>query len=265
MNKVSFRNTDICYTKQGNGPAIVLLHGYCESHLIWKNFIEQLSMHYTVIAPDLPGHGESECVGNEHSMEIMAEAIFHLLHQNEIEKCVVIGHSMGGYVALAIAEQYPELIAGLGLFHSTAYADTPEKKEERTRTIQVVNSDKFSYVTKFVDNLFAEDSLHKIPEKINQIKDLYKKTPAEGITAALAGMRDRKDRTEVLRQIRKPILFISGKKDKVLPPEKMAPLFLIPALANILILDNTGHMGFIEAERETLFSVDKFVEFCYSK
>ena len=127
----------IAYTERGEGDTIVLLHGYLESLLVWDRFSTNLSRHFRVLSVDLPGHGQSDVISGEHSMEMMAERIAGLLDSLGIEKVLMTGHSLGGYVALAFLELFPERLAGYCLFHSHPFADTDEAVERRNREISI--------------------------------------------------------------------------------------------------------------------------------
>ena len=134
MKKQLFvHNKKVIYTDQGNGKIIVLLHGYLESLEIWEPFANQLAKKYRVLCFDIPGHGESETISEQHTMEILAETLSEALKQLNINKCFMIGHSMGGYVTLIFNKLSPEKLNGFSLFHSQPYADSEETKKKRKR------------------------------------------------------------------------------------------------------------------------------------
>lgn len=117
------------FIKKGEGPAVVLIHGYLESGCMWKRFEEEMSGKYKLIIVDLPGHGKSNNYSEIHSMEFMAEKVYEILDYLAIEKALVVGHSMGGYVALALAELFPEIVKGLVLLNSSSLSDSKQKKK----------------------------------------------------------------------------------------------------------------------------------------
>ena len=131
--KTKYKGKNIYYKSQGKGQAIVLLHGFMEDKSMWEKIARVLSSSFNVITVDLPGHGRSECVSDIHTMDMMAVAVNKVLRELEVKHCVMIGHSMGGYVTLAYARKYPGKIRGMGLFHSHAADDTPEQKPNRNR------------------------------------------------------------------------------------------------------------------------------------
>ena len=131
----TFKKGIVAFSDNGKGKVVVLLHGYLGSKELWKGTIENLAKSYRVIAIDLPGHGLTHCFGYVHSMELMARCVKKVMDSLRLKKYVIIGHSMGGYAALAFAELFPENLRGLGLIHSTALADSEEKKKDRSRAI----------------------------------------------------------------------------------------------------------------------------------
>ncbi|WGU70417.1 alpha/beta fold hydrolase [Capnocytophaga canimorsus] len=127
----SDRHTSFFYTQKGKGKAVILLHGFLENHTIWEKFAEELSATHRVITPDLAGHGKTPCFSEIHPMEMMAEGIFEILQAEKIKDCILVGHSMGGYVSLAFAEKYPDQIKGIVLMNSTA-ASRFNRKTKKT-------------------------------------------------------------------------------------------------------------------------------------
>lgn len=242
----------------GNGPSVVLLHGFLESSEIWKNFTRKLSKSFRVVLIDLPGHGASGCFGDEHSMDSMAEAVHLVLKSLGINKCMMAGHSMGGYVTLAFAEKYPKMLKGFILFHSHAAADSPETAANRDRTIALVEKDRLGFIKNFVPGLFDPANLKRFSREIALLKSLTEKTPKEGIIAAIRGMKNRPDRQHVLVNSRVPVLFIIGKNDSRIPLSTIIPQTLLPAHSETILLDNVGHMGFIESSRKTFEALQGF-------
>ncbi|CEN49046.1 Beta-ketoadipate enol-lactone hydrolase I (fragment) [Capnocytophaga canimorsus] len=133
----SDRHTSFFYTKKGKGKAVILLHGFLENHTIWEKFAEELSATHRVITPDLAGHGKTPCFSEIHPMEMMAEGIFEILQAEKIKDCILVGHSMGGYVSLAFAEKYPDQVKGIVLMNSTAAADSIEKQKNREKPYEL--------------------------------------------------------------------------------------------------------------------------------
>jgi pimeloyl-ACP methyl ester carboxylesterase len=262
MSIFKFQQKNLCYTDQGEGKVIVLLHGFTESQKIWKNFASKLSKKYRVITMDLPGHGKSECLGAVHSMELMAEALNALLKKLRTGKCLLAGHSMGGYVAQAFAELYPGKLRGLCLFHSHCFADNTAERENRNRTIGIVGQDKFSYVAQFIPSLFPVEGHKKHAKAIKGLIQQAAKMDSDGVIAALEGMKNRKDQSELLKTLKLPVLFILGLKDTRVPAARIQEMISLPAVSRILLLRDCGHMGYIEAPEETFSALSSFARLC---
>lgn len=260
---IDFKGKQIHYTISGQGKALVLLHGFLESRLIWDNYSRALSDEFKVICIDLPGFGKSDVFAETHSMEFMAEAVRAVLDENRIDNCVISGHSMGGYVALAFADKYPEKTKGISLFHSHAAADNDEVKENRERTIDIVKKGRKDFIHSFIPTLFAKENAEQFRDEIDALRERHKYTSAEAIVAALRGMKERRDHRELLRNAAFPIQFIIGKKDEKIPFENALSQAGLPDHSDIKLLGNVGHMGFIEAEQICLDSLRNFAEICY--
>ena len=212
-----YKNSAIFYETFGQGSAIVLFHGFLESSTMWKSLIPQLSKNNFVITIDFPGHGKSDIISETHSMELMAEIADEILKHLKISSATFIGHSMGGYVSLAYAEMFPEKVEKLILLNSTPIADSEEKKENRNRALKVIDQNPQAYISMAIGNLFAESSREKFAAEIEALKMEAYSFPVEGIQAAIRGMRDRKDRTEVLKNFSNEKYMILAKEDPILP------------------------------------------------
>ena len=183
---------------------------------MWSAFVPELAKKYRVITVDLLGHGETECLGYVHAMEDQADMLYALLLFLKIRKSVLIGHSMGGYIALAFAELYPDHIKGLFLLNSTARADSDERKLNRDRAVVCVKQNYTNFVSMSIANLFSEDNRERLSSEIERVKQEALKTPLQGIVAALEGMKIRKDREVILHFAPYPIQLVLGEKDGVL-------------------------------------------------
>ncbi len=264
MNKnINIDGGTLNYNIEGTGPCIVLLHGFLESSSIWSFFSKKMSYYFTVVSPDLPGHGCSSVFGNEHTMEFMASSVKSILETEGIDKAVVCGHSMGGYVSLAFAKMYPQVMEGLVLFHSHASADSDDIKENRLRTVKIVEQNRLEYISSFVPSLFSPANREPLADIITQRLQESRNTPQKGVTAALLGMRTRSSSLVLLTQAPWPVLFISGKQDSRIPLDKTLAQMVLPQHSESLILDNTGHMGFLEQPRKTLSALIGFTKRCY--
>lgn len=237
---------------------MVLLHGFLENKSMWDYFVEEFSKKFRVITIDLLGHGQTDSLGYVHTMEDNADLVHAILSELKIRKAIFAGHSMGGYVALAFAELYPENVKGLALINSTSRADSDEKKENRDRAIKAVKQNHTNFVRLSIANLFSENNREKLSEEIENVKTEALKTPLQGIVASLEGMKIRKDREVILHFAPYPILLVLGKNDPVLNYDDS--LDQIENTAVKLVSFNDGHMSHIENRAELLKELTSFLK-----
>lgn len=248
MNQILYKNTKISYSDTGKGNAVVLLHGFLENQTMWQDLVPELSKKHRVITIDLLGHGNTECLGYVHSMEDNAEAVQAVLSKLRIRKAVFVGHSMGGYVALAYGELYPENVRGLVLMNSTSKADSEERKANRDRAIKAVKKDYTTFIRLSIGNLFSPDNRERLIDEIEKVKTEALKTPLQGVVASLEGMKIRKDREVLLHLTPYPKMLILGKNDPVLNYEDS--LDQIEETTVRLVTFPDGHMSHIENRDE---------------
>lgn len=241
----------------------MLLHGFLGAAKIWHHLIENLQKTYRVIAIDLPGHGQSPVIGYAHTMERLAGAVKAVMDTLKLKKYVIIGHSMGGYAALAFADLYPDHVKGLCLFHSSSYADTEQKKTDRTRAIGLVKANKTIYTKTTIANLFAKKNHKYLKEEMAFAHGIAKETSKEGIIAALLGMRDRPSRELVLSLVHYPVLMVIGEHDNVLPPDQLLEQAQSIKNATVLYLEHDGHFGFLESPRLCQKEIRKWLRKCF--
>ena len=258
MPKLKYKNINLHYTVQGSGSAIVLLHGFLENITMWKEIIPHLAKNNQVICIDLLGHGETQNLGYIHTMEDQAKMVKVILDQLKLDKYIFIGHSMGGYIALAFAELFPKNINGLCLMNSSAQPDDEEKKLNRDRAIRAVKHSPRTFVKMAIPNLFSE------PNKINfavEIKEITKealKMSPQGIIAAMEGMKIRKDRTIILKTTDFSLLMIISKLDPALDYQD-----LVDQTKNTQVLIQEfpdGHMSHVENKNDLKIVLKNFCD-----
>lgn len=248
------------YRKAGKGTAVVLVHGFAEDSQTWTYQQEFLQQHFTVIVPDLPGSGHSTASTYEWSMEMFADGLDAILVEEHIAEAIIIGHSMGGYISLAFAERFPEKVLGLGLFHSTAYADSEERITIRRRGIQFIQEyGAARFLEQATPNLFAEETRKGHPQLVQQITDRYADFSSQSLISYYEAMIRRPDRTAVLQQLQQPVLFVIGESDATIPPAQVLPQTYMPVFSFVEILSHSGHMGMLE---ETARSNKLLYHFC---
>ena len=227
----------------GNGKKpLVLLHGFMENTSIWDDMLPHLSEQFSIIKIDLPGHGKSEVYQKVNTVEFMAEKVKEVIDFLNLEKINLLGHSLGGYVTLAFAEKFPELLNSITLFFSTTLPDDEEKKNIRKRSIAVMDENFSTFVKTSIPNLFSNNEKDILEGKIELAKEISKSNNLEGIKAAQLGMAERPNRTEILEKLDAKILIIAGKQDNAVKNESL--LKIIPEKTNIktYVLD-CGHNG----------------------
>ena len=258
---IHYNGGKIYYTDTGVGETVVLLHGYLETSDIWSGFAKKLSGKFRVISVDLPGHGLSKVYSENHTMEFMAGAVKVLLENLHINKIFLAGHSLGGYVALAFLELYPGMLKGYCLFHSHPFADRPESVEKREREIKIVRAaKKYLLYPENISQMYATENLGRFMEELQRSKDIASTIRDEGIIAVLNGMMNRPSRLKVMEEGKVPCLWILGKMDNYISCDEILSKVNLPANARVVILEKSGHMGFIEEEDRSVLVLTDFIK-----
>lgn len=252
------KDISVFFTDSGSGQALVFLHGFLENSSIWKPYIPTLSKKNRVVCIDLLGHGKTECLGYIHTMAQMAEVVKSVLNYLNIEQAYIFGHSMGGYVALAFAEQYLNTIIGLALINSTAQADSVEKQKNRDRAIIAVKENHRTFIQLAIPNLFKPENRNIFSKEITALKQEALKTPLQGIVAALEGMKIRQDREQFFKSSTFKKMMVIGKQDPVLDYKTLKNQVKDTDIKIIEFPD--GHMSFIENREELLQKIVYFIE-----
>jgi pimeloyl-ACP methyl ester carboxylesterase len=242
-----YQNNLLSYYAGGQGPAVVLLHGFGEDAGIWQNQAELLSRSYRLIVPDIPGSGLSAPLPGNPSIEDFAEAVKAILDKEHIKACALLGHSMGGYIALAFAERYPERLTGLGLIHSTSFADSDEKKMARAKSIDFIRANgAHAFLNTAIPGLFSNAFT---TANAPVVEDLIQKGASFTSMALIdyyQAMIARPGRSSLLASLDTPVLFIAGIHDNAVPFAQSLQQFHLPAQAHIHILRHSAHMGMLE-------------------
>jgi len=268
MNKsIPYHNSSIHYRVEGNGEPVILVHGFAEDGAVWDGLADHLKDKFKLIIPDLPGSGKSPMIDSKPalpagrwSMDFFAECILAILKNESISSSIMIGHSMGGYITLAFAEKYPQLLKAFGLFHSSSYPDSEEKKEARRKSIAFIRQHGAAkFIEQSTPNLFSENFKKKHPEIVREQVALYTNFLAPALVQYYEAMIERPDRTEILKKFKGPILFIMGKHDTAIPLEHSLQQCHLPDLSYTLILENSGHMGMIEEAEKSNRFIENFL------
>ena len=242
------KNNSIACRRTGTGPVVLLIHGFGEDQHVWDTLVPELEKANTLLIPDLPGTGSSPAI-SDMSIDGIADSLLSIFPKEPI---TVIGHSMGGYIALALLEKYPDRLNSLGLLHSTSYADTEEKKASRRKGIEFINQHgAFEFLKTSIPNLFSPLSKQKMAEGIHNFIQQQRNLTAETLVSYYEAMIGRPDRRQLLKNTDKPILFIMGKYDVAVPFSDGLAQCHLPGISYIHILRRSGHMGMME-EAETV-------------
>ncbi|WP_185870411.1 alpha/beta fold hydrolase [Blattabacterium cuenoti] len=262
-----YNKTNIYYEIKGNKNeiTIIFLHGFMESLEIFKKISNFLSEKYKVILMDFPGHGKSTFLEKKiFSMEKSAEIVKYLLEKEKIEKAVFVGHSMGGYVALALAEKNPEVFLGLCLLHSTASSDTFERKKNRIRSIQLITENYPLFVSTSINKLLNPNKFNLLQKEFNFLKKIAISTSVGSVLSFLRGMLIRKDRRFLLKKTKFPKLYIIGIYDLILDAKKICDESKNGYKSNFINIP-TGHMGPLENPNKIIKILENFIFYCIMK
>lgn len=236
----------IADTERGD-RCVVLLHGYLESMIVWDEFVDLLKDEVRVVTLDLPGHGISNVIGEVHTMEYLAKCVGDAMAALGIERYSMVGHSMGGYVSLAMLDEYRDHIDNIILLSSTTSADGQEKCDRRRREIELIKAGKKNTLARLVPHAgFAPENVKRLQDYIEDIGELILMTEDEGVIAILGGMIARKSRGDMLRESNIPHMFIFGRHDYYIPEDVAQEMISQDPTARVVWLEHSGHMGFIE-------------------
>ena len=260
QKSLTFKNANISFSDQGTGTAVVLIHGFLENTTMWKNVVPEISKRNRVVTIELLGHGKTDCIGYMHTMELFAETIAAVLKELKIRKCILVGHSLGGYIALAFAEKHPQKVKGLCLMNATSNEDTAERKALRLRANKMIANNFRNMVRMSFANLFGPKSKTIFKEEMELAILEALQTPMQGYIAAQEGMQLRANRNHVLTDNSFKKLLIIGKKDPVLDFE--TSLDEAEKTNSAFVVFENGHMPHIENKLALNDALKEFIKIC---
>jgi 3-oxoadipate enol-lactonase len=247
MTQTSINDIQMAYTDMGTGDPVVLIHGYPFNRSLWGEQVAALSESYRVIAPDLRGFGETESSAGPATMNQMAQDVAHLLDHLEIERAVIGGLSMGGYVALAFYKQFPARVRALVLADTRAQADSEEAKQTRAQQAERALSEGMAGIADaMLPKLLTPETVSKRPEIVKRVRDMMLKTKPEGAASALLGMAQRDDQTQLLLSISAPALILVGAEDAITPVADSEQMQQVIADSRLVVIENAGHVSNLE-------------------
>ena len=235
-----------CYGRRG-APAVVLIPGFLETRAAFVPLAEQWASRYRVVLVDVLGHGESGCAGYVHTMEDQADAVLAVLRAERIRFFRVAGHSMGGYIALALMERVPDRLRGVLLLNTHPFADSEERRALRRRAMEIAKKEKSSYLHAAIPALVAPENADRLREELRVMAEAARTMPVQGILAAQEGMMLRADRSGLLQTVQPfPVVVVAGVDDPVIPLEVTEAYWNLPAITERRALAG-GHLSFLEA------------------
>ena len=251
----------LAYDDEGTGPAVVLLHGFPLGRWIWDAPRAALRDRYRVVTPDLRGHGDSEVTAGPYHMDALADDVARLLDALHIDRAVVGGLSMGGYVAFALWRRCAARVRGLILCDTRAKGDNQGEKVVRQSTAQVaLDQGTAAVVEGMLPKLLAPQTLAARPDLVAAIRARLVATDPRAVAATLLGMKEREDSTPTLATITVPTLVVVGSDDQLTPPGLARELQAAIPGARLEIVPEAGHLAPVEAPAATSASLRRFLD-----
>jgi pimeloyl-ACP methyl ester carboxylesterase len=242
--------------EKGSGKPLLLIHGFPFHQGLWDGYSDRFADQFRVITVDLPGFGRSPLLKTPFSIDDVAETLLRFLVDKSLQDVVIVGHSLGGYVALSMVQRNPELFGGLVLFHSTAYGDSDDKKQSRMKVVDFVRKNgALAFTTGFIPPLFANPN----DPAVEKVRNIASEATAEAVIAYSLAMKDRHEHLKTLESFKNPTLFLAGKNDPGIPPESIEKQAAHCQKPQIQILDDVAHMGMFEKPEATASEIKDFV------
>jgi pimeloyl-ACP methyl ester carboxylesterase len=257
---INYNSATIAYTSLGEGKPVVLLHGFGEDSRVFESLSNQLSKAYKVIMIDFVGSGKSSGLIGRTTLRDLAEDVVQVLSHENIHSCTLLGHSMGGYVALEICANSPDRISAVGLLHSSVYGDSEEKQAARDKNVEFLKRNGTRmFLEQSIPGLFSEETKRSKPELISSFIEQYTNFSAESLVQYTLAMKSRPDHSGTVSRFRKPVLFIIGEYDTAVPLETSLRQTYLPELAHVHICTRSGHMGMLEEPDFVNNAVESFL------
>lgn len=243
-----------------DSPTLVLLHGFCEDNTLWSHLLPAINYKATISTPNLPGFGNTKPLAEGFSITDVATFLHQKLTKQGIQKVICIGHSLGGYVTLALKHQYPDFVVSIGLLHSTALPDNAEKKEVRSKLISFLQKNPAgNFLAGFAATLFCHPNDEALKPSIKKVVGMSAGVSSQTIIGYTRAMRNRPDLTTVLYQEKAPF-FMAGTCDKAVPLEdSQGQIKQIADKQNCYLLENVAHMGMYEAPNTVIKAMNKYL------
>jgi len=246
---------------EGRGAPVVLLHGFPFNRSMWREQAASLAPRHRVVTPDLRGHGETTVTDEPATMEEMADDLAALLDELGIERAVVAGLSMGGYVALAFCRKYPERVSGLVLADTRATPDNEDGKRTREETARRALEEGMGPIADaMMPKLLAPATLERSPRTVARVREMILGTEPRGAASALRGMALRRDQTDLLPRLQAPALVLVGSEDSLTPPSDAEAMHNLIPDSRLVVLDGAAHVSNLERAEEFNLAVREFLD-----
>lgn len=252
----------LAYTIKGDGAVVLWLHGLALDGTMWHEFTHNFPGAYKHLIINMPGFGKSARLAAPDNLEDIARSIKALLDELGVAQVSVVGHSMGGYVALALMELYPGLVARLCMFHSQPFADDEGKKADRKKLIAFIEKNgTAAWMKEFYAGLFAEGNRDKLSGTIKFLFDQGIQIDMNNVINTIKALMNRPDRAKILEQFIGPVLFIVGNEDVAISAKNSLAQLDIPDVSFVEMLDGVAHMGIFEAPAETKNAIKELLNY----
>lgn len=236
---------------------LVFLHGFLEDSSMWDDILSEF-YNFNIITLDLPGHGKSSVFSENTSMLEMAKVVNSILEIESVNDISIVGHSMGGYVALELSTIFKGSINNLILYHSSVFSDSILKKQDRLRAVKAVEFNHSLFIKSAIPNLFSEASNLKFKPQIEKLITVALNTSQSAVKSALIGMSERRDFSYLLPSINATVILIAGDNDPIMPLVKIQNHFGLDNLT-YEIIEGVGHMSYIEDIKLTKNILNKYL------
>ena len=259
--RLTVNGVNLAVEVRGEGPAVLFVHGYPLDRTLWQHQLGALTG-FRRIAPDLRGLGLSDAPDLGYSMATYADDLAALLDALHVDQAVVVGLSMGGYIALEFARRYRARLRGLVLMDTRAEADAPEVRKARETAMQVARERGAAAIaTQMVPTLFAPGAAQTMPQVVDRVRAMMEAAPVKGIVGALAAMRDRADNTPFLRELGEiPTLVVVGEQDQTTPPRVVRGVAEGIPGAMLSVIPGAGHLPPVEQPLATTRVLAEFLQ-----
>ncbi|MDI9320881.1 MAG: alpha/beta hydrolase [Phycisphaerales bacterium] len=255
----------ITYYKTGNGPALLLVHGFPVNVHLWRNIIPELSKEYTILLPNF-FEKEGDWLENSHTnMGLLAAGLNDILVNEQVEQVILAGHSMGGYMGLEFAARYPEKLAGLSLIHSSSLGDDAARSEGRRKTVSILEQGgKRPFLKKMIPALFSEYFNQNNPDVVARQLEESVQVNDESLVAFYKAIMLRRATTEVIRTIKQPVQNIVGKKDNLAHISKELAAENLASINFVSVFEEVAHMAMLENPNRLVKELQLFTRYCWS-